>query len=226
MATSPPHKNPYRGMERIRRSFYRRLSILGERLGIDSFTYNRGVFLSFHEAALVNAPKMADAVLKEFPAARSLADVGCGSGGFAAEFIRRGLKVQGCEYSPRGRQWCAKQGVPVVPFDVSKTDQTLRGAPYDLAVSFEVAEHIPEALADSFVEFFTRCGRELVFTAAAPGQAGTGHINCQSKSYWIEKIEHRGFRHDPAAADRIAVTLRERSASAYLPDNMMIFRPA
>lgn len=213
-------------MERIRRSFYRRLSALGERLGIDAFTYNRGIFLTFHEAALKDAPKMADAVLQEFPSARSLADVGCGSGGFAAEFIRRGLKVQGCEYSPRGREWCARQGVPVVPFDVSKPDQALPGAPYDLAVSFEVAEHIPAALADSFVQFFSRAGRELILTAAGPGQAGTGHINCQPKGYWIERIERHGFRHDADAAARIAAVLRQRGASFYLPDNIMVFRPA
>lgn len=213
-------------MERLRRSFYRRLSALGERFGIDALTYNRGIFLTFHEAALADAPKMADAVLQEFPNAKSLADVGCGSGGFAAEFIRRGLKVQGCEYSPRGREWCAKQGVPVVHFDVSKPDQTLPGAPYDLAVSFEVAEHIPEALSDSFVQFLTRAGRTLILTAAPPGQAGTGHINCQPKSYWIERIERHGFRHDAEAAARIAAVLRQRGASFYLPGNIMVFRQA
>lgn len=218
------HANPYRGVDRVRRSFYRRLSLIGERLGIDGLTYNRGVFLAFHEAALANAPKVADAVLTEFPGIASLADVGCGSGGFAAEFMRRGVRVMGCEYSARGREWCRRQGVPVVAFDVSLPGGRLEGAPYDLAMSLEVAEHIPEPLADAFADFFSACAPVLVFTAAQPGQQGTGHINCQPKSYWVAKLEKRGMAHDGAAAERVASSLRSSGAAAYLSDNMMIFR--
>ncbi|MBX3404858.1 MAG: methyltransferase domain-containing protein [Phycisphaeraceae bacterium] len=218
------HANPYRGVNRLRRSFYRRLSLLGERLGIDSLTYNRGVFQSFHEAALANAPKIADAVMAEFPDTRSLADVGCGSGGFAAEFIRRGVRVMGCEYSARGREWCRRQGVPCVRFDVSRAGTGLEGTPYDLAMSLEVAEHVPATLADAFVDFFAACAPVLVFTAAQPGQQGTGHINCQPKSYWTAKMARRGMIHDDEAAGRVASSLRLSGAAEYLSDNMMIFR--
>src|SRR5829696_2181072 len=84
---------------------YHGVSRIGEAIGSDALTYNYGVFLSFHRAALRNAPHFADAVLAAFPQTRRIADIGCGSGGYAAEFKRRGLDVVACEYSPRGRRW-------------------------------------------------------------------------------------------------------------------------
>ncbi|MBX3406995.1 MAG: methyltransferase domain-containing protein [Phycisphaeraceae bacterium] len=168
------HANPYRGVNRLRRSFYRRLSLLGERLGIDSLTYNRGVFQSFHEAALANAPKIADAVMAEFPDTRSLADVGCGSGGFAAEFIRRGVRVMGCEYSARGREWCRRQGVPCVRFDVSRAGTGLEGTPYDLAMSLEVAKHVPATLADASWTSSPRARRCWSSPPRSPGSRARG----------------------------------------------------
>ncbi len=78
------------------------------------------------------------------------------------------------------------------------------GSPYDLSFSTEVAEHVPEALADEFVKFMIGSGRDCVFTAAHPGQGGTGHINEQPQEYWIRKFEAMGRRHDRAASERIA----------------------
>src|SRR5262245_3764377 len=102
---------------------WKRLSVLGEKLGVDALTYNPGIFRGFHEAAIRNSPLMAAAVLAEFPAATSLVDVGCGTGAFAAEFQRRGLRVLGFEYSARGRRWAARTGVRALPFDVARDDR-------------------------------------------------------------------------------------------------------
>lgn len=68
--------------------------------------------------------------------------------------------------------------------------------PADLVTCWEVAEHLPEASADRFVESLASLvapGGRLVFTAAAPGQPGHGHINCQPKAYWIEKLSLAGL---------------------------------
>jgi SAM-dependent methyltransferase len=199
--------------------------MLGERLGIDALTYNKGVFWLFHHDAVANAPHLADAVLAEFPRARSLADIGCGTGGFAAEFQRRGLRVVGCEYSAIGRRWAGRAGVRVVPFDAADPVQgPLPDGPYDVAISLEVAEHVPAPLADVLIAFIAGASGAIVFTAAHPGQGGTGHVNEQPKVYWIEKFAARGFAHDDAAAGRIAALLRERGVSNYLHQNMMVFR--
>jgi hypothetical protein len=54
-------------------------------------------------------------------------------------------------------------------------------------------------------------------SAAKPGQGGCGHFNEQPLSYWIERLEKRGYRH----IDEFASYLHN------LPDeyscNMMVF---
>jgi SAM-dependent methyltransferase len=206
------------------RAVFLRLSRMGERLGISWLTYNPAVYWHFHWMAVYDAPRMAHAVLAEFPAATSLADVGCGTGAFAAEFARRGLRVGACEYAARGRRWARRAGIDAIPFDVSREQPSIPGAPFDIAMSLEVGEHIPPPLADTFVDFVASTGRDVVLTAAHPGQGGQGHVNEQPQSYWIQKFEQRGLRHDAAASARIAASLRGSDASDWLFQNMMIFR--
>jgi len=204
---------------------YRGTSHVGERFGIEWLTYNYGVFLSFHRTAVLNAPKFVEAVLAEFPNIKSLCDVGCGTGEYAAGFQRRGLRVKGCEYAPLARRWAAKQGVNVTPFQLADPSRQMPGTPYDLAMSIEVAEHVPAALADAMVDYLSRCSDQIVFTAAHPGQVGgTGHINEQPQSYWIEKFIARGMRHDSEATRRLGDRLRAVAAAEFLYENLMVFK--
>jgi SAM-dependent methyltransferase len=200
------------------------LSKLGEMVGSDALVYHPGVFRTFHRVALLNAPRFADAILAEFPTATSIADVGCGSGAYAAEFLRRTLRTVACERSPRGRRYAQRQGLDCQFFDLAVPDVEIRGLPVDLAFSLEVAEHIPASLADAFVVFLTRASDTVALTAAPPGQGGQGHINEQPQEYWIAKFHQRGFQHDAAASGRIAEALRAAGAARYLSANMMVFR--
>jgi SAM-dependent methyltransferase len=211
----------------VRMTLYRLQSMIGERTGWDSWTYNDGIFKHFHDCAVKNAPAVADAVLAEFPSAKRLDDVGCGSGAMAAEFKRRGLEVLGCEMSPRGRAYAGKQGVKAIEFFLKPDGNTPpESSPFDISFSTEVAEHVPAHLADEFVKFMIASGNDSIFTAAHPGQGGTGHINEQPQSYWIEKFERLGRRHDAAASKRIADALKARGTDAWLYQNMMVFRRA
>ena len=158
------------------------LSKLGEAIGSDALTYHPGIFYSFHRAACRNAPGFADAILREFPHINSIADIGCGSGAFAAEFLRRGMRTVACERSPRGRRYAAKQGLDCQFFDLALPDIKVSGLPVDLAISLEVAEHIPASLADAFVDFIANASGTIALTAAHPGQGGQGHINEQPQS--------------------------------------------
>jgi len=199
-------------------------SALGQKLGWEWLIYNPLVIYSFERAARRNAPKMADAVLAEFPAIRSIADIGCGGGGFAAEFQKRGLRVVGCEYGEAGRNRAAKKGVEVHEFDLSKSQTPLPGSPFDLAISLEVGEHIPAELASAFAGYLTCTSDLIVFTAAQPGQGGHGHINEQPCSYWIEKFAQLNFLEDAPACSRISASLRRADAFPYLINNLLVFR--
>jgi SAM-dependent methyltransferase len=205
---------------------WKRLSRLGETLGVDWLTYNPGVFKGFHHAALRNAPLVAEAVLEAFPDARSLVDVGCGTGATAAEFQQRGLRVLGFEYSARGRRWSARTGVRALPFDVSKRDRAdLQDMRFDLTLSTEVAEHVPPEFADAFTRFVASTSDRLVVTAGQPGPRGrgNGHVNEQPLAYWIAKFTALGFTYEAEVRESIASRLRRLDAAYYLHENLMVF---
>ena len=62
------------------------------------------------------------------------------------------------------------------------------GRKYDLVTSMEVAEHIPEEHADTFIKSLVDTGDIVLFSAAIKGQLGTYHINEQMPEYWAEKF--------------------------------------
>jgi hypothetical protein len=76
-----------------------------------------------------------------------------------------------------------------------------------MAISLEVAEHLPESCADQFVDALVRAAPIVVFSAAIPHQGGINHINEQLQSYWKEKFA----RHAYIAVDCIRPLVYRRS---------------
>src|SRR2546429_944150 len=131
----------------------RGLSTVGEFFGWQWLVYNPLVHLGFDRAARRNAPVVYKAIQEVFPNDRRIIDVGCGTGRYLQHFKDAGLLAVGVEYSPKLRKICAKRRVAVYPFDVNVPTPHPQGAPFDLAISLEVAEHVPAALADEFVNY-------------------------------------------------------------------------
>jgi hypothetical protein len=96
----------------------------------------------------------------------------------------------------------------------------------DLVYSFEVAEHVPAHLADSFVQYITCLGPLVVFTAAQPGQGGIGHINEQPLNYWIAKFENVGFCQSVAETETLRGDFQRRETSYWFYKNAIVFRRA
>jgi SAM-dependent methyltransferase len=65
---------------------------------------------------------------------------------------------------------------------------------FDLAISLEVAEHLPESKAQHFIQELTRLSEVVVFSAAIPGQGGLGHINEQWPVYWASLFQQARFK--------------------------------
>ena len=65
---------------------------------------------------------------------------------------------------------------------------------YDLAISIEVAEHLKKEDSAKFVNTVCSSSSTWIWWSAAQiGQAGTGHINCQSLSFWIDVFKEVGL---------------------------------
>ena len=108
-----------------------------------------------------------------------------------------------------------------VKFDVTiaSVTQPLDLGRFDLVLSTEVAEHIGKRDSAGLVRNLTRnatCG--IFFTAAAPGQGGDGHINCQPKSYWVELFGANGWCVSETLQNKVLQAIQQRPRiNALLP---------
>lgn len=122
----------------------------------------------------------------------SVIDVGCGSGIWLATARDAGVsEIRGVD-GPWVEPHMLK--IPKETFEAHDLSKPLRmPRTYDLALSIEVAEHLPGAVADQFVESLCSLAPVILFSAAVPGQRGTDHINEQWQSYWRERFEAHGY---------------------------------
>lgn len=172
--------------------------------------------------------------LKEFDAGNTLAilalfagfgipqsylDVGCGTGAMVKAAGKLGVDAYGVDILPHEELYIYKQ-------DLNKFCDL--GRKFALVTSIEVAEHIaPESegvLCDTYARHVAEKGM-LVLTAAPPGQVGDGHINCQPKHYWRDRLESRGLKYDGAATLRLYNLWRNTHwATHWCEENLQVFR--
>ena len=152
----------------------------------------------------------------------SVIDVGCGAVALLAQLKRHGLEVRGFEYSDAGIARCREKGVRVEKFDL-ESEGVVRSSS-DVTVSFEVAEHLPEALADNYVRIISQFSPVVIMSAATVGQGGLDHVNEQPREYWIEKMQQRGFDYDEEASRQVRAEWAEVGVASWYVSNTMIFR--
>lgn len=127
----------------------------------------------------------------------SLLDIGCGTGTWLRAALSLGVqKVRGVEGLDLPDDMLFVPKSLIERRDLNRPVDL--GERFDLVLCLEAAEHIEPENADVLVETITRHGDCVLFSAAAPGQAGTHHVNCQWPAYWQEKFNARGFVCDDA----------------------------
>jgi SAM-dependent methyltransferase len=120
-------------------------------------------------------------------------DVGCGLGTWLRVWEELGAStvvgidgnyVKRDELQVRSETFCA--------MDLSHP-HPIKGSPFDLAQSLEVAEHLPQEAASRFVQFLCSLSPVVLFSAAIPSQGGTSHINEQWPEYWAALFDSNGY---------------------------------
>jgi SAM-dependent methyltransferase len=146
---------------------------------------------------------------------KTVLDVGCGTGKALDYFLSRGVDCVGVEGSTMAVKHAAHPERIVVR-NLNKPYFTNRY--FDLVWCFEVAEHIHPDFTDAFLDTCCSHARNLLLSAAHPGQGGVGHFNEQPVTYWIAKLADKGFIYEHDATRRIV------AGYDWYPENVMFFR--
>ena len=125
----------------------------------------------------------------------SVLDVGCGIGTWLKVFSDNGINdlmgIDG-DYVDRDLLFKYIEAKNFLPKNLSKPFDL--GRKFDLAISLEVAEHLPESSADSFVASLAAHSDTIIFSSAIPGQDGQNHLNEQWPVYWQKKFSELGYQ--------------------------------
>ncbi len=160
--------------------------------------YDKAFFEQINESALKSADIILP-LLKSLVNFKTVLDVGCGQGAWGV-----GLPEE--DYFGVDGDYVKEENLVISPsqfkpVDVSKKFNLRKK--FDLVISLEVAEHLPESAADIFIENLCRHGDLILFSAAIPGQGGNAHLNEQWQSYWADKFIRQQFFVNDVIRERI-----------------------
>ena len=124
---------------------------------------------------------------------KSVVDFGCASGYYLEGFKKAGATVKGFEYLlENSLEFVSKDMEPFI--EEGNVMEPIDCGTFDLSMSIEVAEHLLPEKSDIFINNLVKASNKyILFTAAPPGQGGTGHINEQPAKFWIDKFAAKGF---------------------------------
>jgi hypothetical protein len=161
---------------------------------MNSNLYTSEFYETYKSISLEYADKLIS-VLLQYYQPKSVIDFGCGIATWLNVFNDKGIPKESL-YGIEG-DWvksAAKslEGFNLILHDISKYKKF--NIKTDLAMSLEVAEHVPEKSSDTFVDMITECSDTIMFGAAFKDQPGTGHINCKYPREWGELFKDKGYK--------------------------------
>jgi SAM-dependent methyltransferase len=183
----------------------------------DKYYYERVV----EPEIIRSAPIIAESLVRDFNP-QSVIDIGCGTGTLLLELKKRGVNTLGLEYSQAGLENCRVKGLSVQHFNIESGKAIAEKA--DLAISTEVAEHLPAKCADKYVDILTSISNTVIVTAATPGQGGLDHVNEQPNEYWIGKFSQRDFQYQKEFTMQLRKEWQEKNTTDWYYSNVMVFK--
>lgn len=159
-------------------------------------------------------------IVRQLVPLHSVIDVGCGEGTWLAVFQEFGVRdIFGID-----GDHIERSSLRVPPDCFQATDlahgEVLLDRTFDLAVSLEVAEHLPVESASAFIRSLTRLAPVILFSAAVPFQGGVNHFNEQWPEYWAARFA----KHDFVTIDAIRKRVwQNESVDWWYAQNTLLF---
>ena len=177
-------------------------------------TYNRAFFTEETRTALIAARAIMPWVLIRTEA-KSVIDVGCGTGGWlsVAKFLGCGV------YGIDGH---APDDMLLIDPEEYEQDDIATGPDcegYDLAICLEVGEHLFPEEGASLVAALCEA-KYVLWSAAVPGQRGVNHINEQWPTWWELLFAERGY---VGSCDIRDVFWDEKTIEPFYRQNIMMY---
>jgi glycosyltransferase involved in cell wall biosynthesis len=142
-------------------------------------------------------------------------DIGCGPGTYVDSLRDLGVEARGIDIDER------VHGHEHLTY-MSLLDMTDESA--DVVVCLEVAEHIEPELEDDVVAKVAGAVKKtLIWTAAAVGQGGIGHINCKNKLEWADKLTAAGLVQNMEREEALKAHIRQGHHLGWFPNNLLYF---
>jgi glycosyltransferase involved in cell wall biosynthesis len=145
----------------------------------------------------------------------TLLDIGCGPGHFVDSSRDQGIDAKGIDIDDRvhGKEYLTYQSL----FDITTENA-------DVVICMEVAEHIEEEREDEVVtKVVSTVNHTLIWTAAAIGQGGIGHINCKNKNDWAEKLTKAGLIRNTEKEQQLIVDMKKGYHMGWFTNNLLYF---
>jgi hypothetical protein len=154
--------------------------------------YSRQSHIWDAENSVYAANVILSSLLERIPPVKSAIDLGCGAGTWLSVLQTKGVRhILGVD-----GDW-VDADVLRIPKTCFRTVDLSRpvalSGRFDLAISLEVAEHLPSERGPGFISTLTELSDFVLFSAAIPYQQGQNHINCQWQEYWAKLFGALGY---------------------------------
>lgn len=154
--------------------------------------YGHEFYKDRHRKTVYSAKTILSIVLEALPPVHSAVDFGCGVGTWLSVLRERGVsEILGLDGPWVERDLLEIPGRDFREANFEKVISTEKK--YDLAITLEVAEHLPSIDAIHFFDSLVNSSDFVLFSAAIPFQGGAGHINEQWPDYWENVFSERGY---------------------------------
>lgn len=149
-------------------------------------------FYNINRSESYTSAKIVLDIFKNFFMPESVFDFGCGVGTWLRAWQDLGVKkIYGIDANTMddAALLVPREKIKIIDFE----NEPYEIKRFDLAMSLECLEHISESRAVCAVDTLASCADIILFSAAAPMQVGTNHINCQPLQYWVDIFSSKGF---------------------------------